>query len=728
MEAMKPSPSSTEPVEPLYPANGDFPLHDQVIGMMKVRFFSLFFCVFFLLPGLFPELCPAADPARVFIVHSYDAENVCGKPQETGLMEGLAEQGLIEGKNLDVKRYYMRTKRIHTTPEQIRLQARSALESIDQWQPDVVVTLDDNATREVMLPLVDSGLPVVFSGINNPPEFYNNQKTFMETRKKPGHNVTGVYEKLHVAKSLQVMKEIIPDLRRIVVLVDGSPTGCAIHGQVERELSGLGGDVSYSFWFARDFAEYKRMIYKINSTPSIGAYYSACSLLHDIDGVVTVPEIAAWGLAHAKKPDMAVNFSVTRLGYFGGASVDFTGIGRQVSAMVAAILKGGKAGDIPIEEADDYAIVFNLARARQLGVSIPPDILGAADQVYDTMELGGELVQPLVLIIHSWKKDYEETALERGIFLELEKAGWVEGKTFKTRRFWLDVDSASSQGELRERAESILKEVRRDNPHALVVLGDAATTEVMLPLTGSTYPVLFGGIYAPLSFYRQRLGLSEDKDFLGQNVTGVQSVFNYVQTLRSLRLILPDSRRIAVVSSDAWPWLEAINEYFLARIREYRSVRELADLDIHFEKVSTLEEFQEAILRLNADPDIDIISALRPVGLTRKDGSKVSLSEVIEWLFAHQHKPDFALLASWVRSGFLVSAAVDPEEVGQQLGQQLIRIFAGDTPAMIPIEYPAGKGLFLNQARARELGTRIPVDIYEAAREIYVTREPVFEP
>ena len=681
-------------------------------------------CGLFSFLGLFPLFCSAADTYKIFIVHSYEAENVCGRPQEVGILEGLAEQGFTVGNNLLVEQFYMDTKRVYTTPEQIAAQGQAALAAIKEWQPDVVVTLDDNAARMVMLPLVDSELPVVFSGINNTPEWYNRRKQFLNSRKRPGHNVTGVYEKLHVAKSLQVMKEVLPDLKRIVVLVDDSPTGRAMRKQVAAELAGNSGDILYSFRQAGTFAEYKRMIRQINSNPAIGSYYPACSRLDDgVRGVATVPEIIAWSLAHSTKPAMAVNYSFSRLGLFGGASVNFPAMGRQAARKIAAILSGTSAGNIPIEDARDYAIVFNLARARQLGISIPVDLLGAADQVYNTMELGGPMLPPQVLIIRSRGKKSDELLIERGIFDELEKVGWLAGRTFKVRRHSLHVENISSQEQLRKRTAQALDTVYRLKPDVVVVLGDAAATEIMLPLVDSAYPVIFGGVHAPLSYYAQRKKTPGYNGlFPGANVTGVGSAFNYIKTLEALHIMLPDAHRIVVVYSGAWPWLDAIARDFSVKVRT--SYRRGGFPDIRFERVTTMEEFQQAIIRFNADPEVDVISALLPVSLRREDGLAASRQQIFDWLFTHLDKPGFTFSVSGVRRGFLVSAAADPEIIGRQLGRQLIRIFAGDLPAEIPIDRPAESGLFLNQARARQLGIQIPVDIFEAARQVYTTMEP----
>jgi len=680
-------------------------------------------CGLFFFLWLFPLFCSAGNVYKIFIVHSYEAENVCGQPQESGILKGLAEQGFTVGNNLLVERYYMDTKRVHTTPEQIADQGRAALAAIKEWQPDVVVTLDDNAARMVMLPLVDSDVPVVFSGINNTPEWYNSRKQFMNSRKRPGHNVTGVYEKLHMVKSLQVMNAVLPDLKRIVVLVDDSPTGLAMQKQVADELTGKSGDILYSFRQAGDFSEYKRIIRQINSNPAIGSYYPACSKLDDGErGVATVPEIIAWSLSHSTKPAMAVNYSFSRLGLFGGASVNFPAMGRQAALKIAAILSGTRAGNISVENAEDYAIVFNLARARQLGISIPIDLLGAADQVYNTMELGGPILQPQVLIIRSRGKKSDEALIERGIFDELEKVGWLAGRTFKVRHHSLRIENISSQEELRKRAARLLDTVYRLKPDVVIVLGDAAASEIMPPLVDSAYPVIFGGVHAPLSYYRRKT--SDRKGlFPGKNVTGVVSAFNYIKTLEALHIMLPDAHRMVVVYSGVWPWLDAIARDFSVKV--HTSYRRGGLPDIRFERVTTMEEFQQAIIRLDADPEIDVISAMLPVGLHREDGLAASRQQIFDWLFTHQNKPGFTFSVSGVRRGFLVSAAADPEIIGRQLGHQLIRIFAGDLPGEMPIERPAESGLFLNQARAGQLGIQIPVDIFEAARQVYTTMEPV---
>ena len=120
----------------------------------------------------------------------------------------------------------------------------------------------------------------------------------------------------------------------------------------------------------------------VNENPEFGAIYPATLLLKDDQGnTYTAPEIFKWTIQKSRKPEIAVNYEFTRLGLFGGAAIDFYAMGYQAGEMAVRILKGECAGDIAIEDAVRYALVFNLKRASQLGISIPDEIILAADEV-----------------------------------------------------------------------------------------------------------------------------------------------------------------------------------------------------------------------------------------------------------------------------------------------------------------------------------------------------------
>jgi len=328
----------------------------------------------------------AEDVKRVYIVASYEQAHVCGWPQEQGVIKGLVQEGWIEGINLSVKRFHMDTKRTHTSPEAMQTVAAEVRKEIDLFKPNVIVTLDDNAFREIGLPMAGrQDVAAVFSGMNGQPEMYNARKYFMNSREKPGNNITGIYEKLYVVRSMRVMESAVAGLTgaKIVGITDYSPTGNAITKQFELELARQQGTVAWELIRVKDWQEYVDLITRINDDESVKAIYPVALTLKVSETVTyTAPEIFKWTVENSKKPEMALNYFFSEVGLFGGAAVDFKSMGLAAGKKAGKILNGEKAGDLPIDDAPEYAIVLNIKRAKQLGIDIPPPLLTAADYVY----------------------------------------------------------------------------------------------------------------------------------------------------------------------------------------------------------------------------------------------------------------------------------------------------------------------------------------------------------
>jgi len=335
-----------------------------------------------LIPLLFTGNALAVDVVKkVFIVHSYEIDHVCGRPQHDGVVQALDEAGFGE-ERVDVGVYAMDTKRRYNTPEQIEAQAVIALERIEAFDPDVVVTLDDNAFRTVALAVAEKDIPVVFSGLNRRPESYVTTPPWIQSRQRPGGNITGVIEKIHFVTAVKVQKNIMPKLRRVLVLSDNSPTGKALTAQIREEMAAQELPVEVDFFITDSWEEYQQVVLDAPKGESDTLYPVALRLKDQAGTTYTAKEILSWTGEHSELPSIPLNFAFVKLGLFGGAGVDFHGMGLQAGEMTARILSGQQAGTVPIEDAERYALVFHLKRADTLGIDIPDDILLAADEVY----------------------------------------------------------------------------------------------------------------------------------------------------------------------------------------------------------------------------------------------------------------------------------------------------------------------------------------------------------
>ncbi len=359
-----------------------------------VRLISRFKLFVAVTPAIFmpvfalPLAC--AQTPLVLIVHSYEKDHVCGQPQADGVIEALTESGLYPGR-VNVKEFYMDTKKTYTTPKAVAERGRLALKEVEKRHPRIVVALDDNAFREVGMELINRpGIAVVFCGLNGQPEDYDRKKEFMDTREHPGGNVTGVYEKLHLKRALTVLHNALSGIKKVVGITDYSPTGNAITKQFELEAA-EGLPVDWEVRRVKTFDEYKTLIKALNQDNAVQALYPVALTLPTSDGTrVTAPGIFRWTLANSRKPEIPLNYFFCKLGLFGGASVDFKSMGKHAGVQAAAILEGAQPGDLAIIEAPDYAIVFNLERANELGLFIPENILLASDSVFKHIELKGE--------------------------------------------------------------------------------------------------------------------------------------------------------------------------------------------------------------------------------------------------------------------------------------------------------------------------------------------------
>lgn len=325
---------------------------------------------------------------KVFLLASYEKENVCGKPQEEGAIEALADAGWLENKNIVVQRYYMDTKNTYNTKEAIGEQGKIAKRLVDDFNPDVLITLDDNAFREVGLKY--SGhkkTKVIFSGLNGFPEHYDSKSNFMRNRSKPGGNITGIYEKLYVVKSIAVFQKAISSkASKIRAIVDYTPTGNALSKQLEDEIAAVGSNMDFEWELLRvnGWEEYVSIVSETNKEENILAIYPLALSLKDKQGkTYSTKDIFQWTIKNSTKPEMALNYFFSKIGLFGGAAVDFKAMGYAAGKKAAMGLVRGSVADLSIDDAPDYAIVFNLKRSKDLDIEIPVALLTAADFVYE---------------------------------------------------------------------------------------------------------------------------------------------------------------------------------------------------------------------------------------------------------------------------------------------------------------------------------------------------------
>jgi len=344
----------------------------------------------FLTDTLSKEKVTPEEIKDIFFVHSYDSENICGRPQDNGAVAKLKQLGYEDGKNIRIHYFYMDTKNTYTTSVQMKERGDLALAKIKEVDPAVIFIIDDDAFRYVALPLAKSKYPIVFSGMNVQIENYNKEIDMMESRQHPGYNVTGVLETVHYTESFLLLQKIAPNVKNVLCVSDSTATGRGFVAALKLEMAKTAEfPVEVEFREVASYEEYKKVVLEANKREDIDAILPVVFGLAPEkagDKSVVQPEITSWMVKNSKKPDVGLTFFLVDFGLLSGAAVDFPALGGQAAVKIAKILEGEQPGNISIDEAVNVSICVNLARAEQLGLKVSQEIIAASDKVYVSMK------------------------------------------------------------------------------------------------------------------------------------------------------------------------------------------------------------------------------------------------------------------------------------------------------------------------------------------------------
>jgi len=326
----------------------------------------------------------AQGEKKLLMVYSYHLEWGWNQDSRNGLLEGLAREGFIEGKNLEIKDFYMDTKRTYTQVEQIRQRAQMAWRIIRDFKPDLVYINDDNALRYVAVPFPDANVPFVFAGVNVDPEKAYPKK--IETLEKPGHNISGILERFPYEHSFTLTRRIMPDRKKLVMLSDMSPSGIfvkqAFDNRYMKKIKKPQLEVLASLQF-KTYKEWQEAVLSYQDKADLFGIMTYHQLLDEMGNVVPSDEVAKWMIKNNKVPEIgflmfhAEDFCLSVVGVSPHKS------NRYLGTIAAEILKNERhPAQIPITDPGKIDIAFNIKRASTLGITIPMDFLGIATELY----------------------------------------------------------------------------------------------------------------------------------------------------------------------------------------------------------------------------------------------------------------------------------------------------------------------------------------------------------
>ena len=284
-------------------------------------------------------------------------------PQITGLRNGLNELGYIPGKNLV----------LDVSAEKTYEEYRPRVKSYKEKKPDVIVTIGGTATSIVKE--IAPEIPTVFYFGSDPV-----QAGFVKSIPRPETNLTGLI--LHTGpefegKRLETFHETLPTVHRVTVLYNArgeNPAHEMNLAMVRKIGPKLGIKLSEKpIKTAVDIDQALRAISRQNTD---GIYVISASIFR-----TGFSPIAAAGIQKKLAVMGAEAFHVTNDGALLFYDSDRYRIGHRLAWYVDRILKGAKPSDLPVESPTYFEFIINLKTAKEIGLTIAPNMLARADRV-----------------------------------------------------------------------------------------------------------------------------------------------------------------------------------------------------------------------------------------------------------------------------------------------------------------------------------------------------------
>jgi putative ABC transport system substrate-binding protein len=299
---------------------------------------------------------------RIGVLMPFAEDHPVGQARIAAFVQGLQQSGLIDGRNVRIDYRWSAGD-----ADRIR---RLAMELI-ALGPDVVMAF----TSAAVAPLrqVTSTVPIVFAVVADPVG-----AGYVESLARPGGSVTGFAAQEYAVsgKSMELLKEIVPQLARVAVLRDSAiAAGPGQFGALQAVAPSFGVELRPLDLHDPGGIEHGIAAFAKGSNNGLIVTGSPSATLHR-NLIITLA-------ARHKLPAVYYERSFVTAGGLISYGPDFLDQCRRAASYVDRILKGEKPADLPVQAPTKYELVINLKTAKALGLTVPDSLLARADEVIE---------------------------------------------------------------------------------------------------------------------------------------------------------------------------------------------------------------------------------------------------------------------------------------------------------------------------------------------------------
>jgi putative ABC transport system substrate-binding protein len=277
-----------------------------------------------------------------------------------GLSDGLKQSGLEEGKHfvLEIRDAKGDLKAVEEAARNFEREKINLIYAVTTS----VVTVVKNVTSQV---------PIVFAVGSDPVA-----SGLVQSFGKPGGRLTGVqYSTTDLTgKRLEILKEMLPKLSRVVTFYNPNNRSAVEAAALARQAGKQFG-VQLVERYATSVEELRQRVGALKAKEADAYFYTS-------DAMVTSQAQLLIDMATSKKlPTMFSEQNLVAMGGLASYGQNFHETGRLSARYVQKIMTGAQPGDLRVEVVDKFELIINLKTAKQIGLTIPPNVLVRAQKV-----------------------------------------------------------------------------------------------------------------------------------------------------------------------------------------------------------------------------------------------------------------------------------------------------------------------------------------------------------
>jgi ABC-type uncharacterized transport system substrate-binding protein len=591
-----------------------------------------------------------------------------------GMIDGLAEQGFVEGKGITIRRY---------SAENDLPTANAIAKEITDGRYDLVLTASTLSLQVVANANRAGRVRHVF-GLVSDPAGAGVGISRDDPLEHPGH-LAGYGTMQPVAQAFQLARRLLPGLRRVGVV--WNPAESNSEAQLTLARAGC--------------AQLSIELLEANADNTAAVMEAASSLVaRDVQAIwapgdVTVLAAIDSLVGAARTGRVPVFTSIPGNAPFGtlfDLGADYHEVGRLAGVLAAQVLQGTDPATVPVQNVMPETLLVN--RAALAGLKdpwqLPDDVLRTAQLVGAPTPAKGPaaLARTWNVNILEYVNVLDVEEGEQGIRAGLTEAGLVEGRDYR-----LTVRNA--QGDM-PTLSALVDAAVGDAADMLITLS-TPTLQAALQ-RGRGLPIVFTFVADAIAAGAGR----SNEDHLA-NVTGVPTTAAYEELLALVRECLPSARRLGTLYVPS-----EVNSVY--NKDQVAAVAPRHGFELVVVAANTSAEVADATLSLLSRN----VDAICQVGGNLTTAAFASIAQPAQ----RARVPVFGFLTSDARNGAAVVAARDYFDGGREAGLMAARIMRGENPAAMPFQPLRTTRIVINRAAARAARLALPETLLQRATDV----------